>query len=341
MRFSGGRHRGYQCNWLTIKIGSKWWGLSKFRLYDPEIGRFLGRDLMPNLVKVTNSTLGWTFFKVVRKYEGRLNLYLFASGYPSGRVDPNGLAECDCKPDDCKGLDDLKAKINEWINKTIQDAKDDHGAAVKREFGGSPISAIETRIGGLGDKFRKSKKQADTKYANIGALAGGVAWAVRDVAVSPCILLCGVCIGSDKVGHFIDDGYAWFKASTEGTTDKNTGGRVRATPELADFQSYSNERFLGPGTTSGSAGEAATGVISWADMAANRAGGQFYTDLKTLGKTLIFDICTYVAKEKGIGMKIPPEAEKDAGRAIGGTGSWSEEDNPNNDYSDPVKKGLK
>lgn len=37
---------GYQANWLTINIGSRSYGLSKYRIYDPELGIFLSRDLL-------------------------------------------------------------------------------------------------------------------------------------------------------------------------------------------------------------------------------------------------------------------------------------------------------
>ena len=38
---------GYQTNWQTIQIGSKWWGLSRYRLYDPATGTFPSRDFLP------------------------------------------------------------------------------------------------------------------------------------------------------------------------------------------------------------------------------------------------------------------------------------------------------
>jgi len=43
---------GYQSNWLTIKIGNKWWGLSAARLYDFATGRFVQRDVLPDLLKL-------------------------------------------------------------------------------------------------------------------------------------------------------------------------------------------------------------------------------------------------------------------------------------------------
>jgi hypothetical protein len=69
--------------------------------------------------------------------------------------------------------------------------------------------------------------------------------------------------------------------------------------------------YADPATGKGGGfGETATGVMSKADMEANRQGGQFYTDLNNAMKTgaaINFDICKYV------------------------NGNWSEEKNPN-DY---------
>lgn len=42
----------YQTNWQTIKIGSKWWGLSAARMYDFASGVFSQRDPVPNMIKV-------------------------------------------------------------------------------------------------------------------------------------------------------------------------------------------------------------------------------------------------------------------------------------------------
>lgn len=65
----------YQANWLTIQIGSRYYGLSKYRLYDPEVGRFLSRD--PS--GMANG----------------LNLYRAFANNPAMIVDPNGMGDED------------------------------------------------------------------------------------------------------------------------------------------------------------------------------------------------------------------------------------------------------
>lgn len=59
----------YQANWLTIQIGNKRYGLSRYRLYDFETGTFLSRDFLPYM-----------------------NKYRAWSNNPVGQVDRNGLA---------------------------------------------------------------------------------------------------------------------------------------------------------------------------------------------------------------------------------------------------------
>jgi hypothetical protein len=103
---------GYQSNWQTVKIGSKWWGLSAARLYDFATGRFTQRDPLPSLTKVVSAgdggnTLGFfgrTKFartvlrewrKAVRntgKYaEWYLNAYRAFSDDPLTQLDRNGF----------------------------------------------------------------------------------------------------------------------------------------------------------------------------------------------------------------------------------------------------------
>jgi RHS repeat-associated protein len=62
----------YQTNWLTIKVGGEWYGLSRFRLYDPATGVFLRRDFLRHL-----------------------NRYRAWSNSPIRQVDRDGLVDAD------------------------------------------------------------------------------------------------------------------------------------------------------------------------------------------------------------------------------------------------------
>jgi hypothetical protein len=84
----------------------------------------------------------------------------------------------------------------------------------------------------------------------------------------------GICIGSDKLGHFFQQGATYF--NTEAAS-----GRPAAEEE--------SERSEGGGF-----GLATTGVFSNADQEANRQGGRFYRDL-TATPTMAFDLANYIS----------------------------------------------
>ena len=49
---------GYQTNWQTVKIGNKYYGISAARVYDFDTGRFLSRNVRPELVQIASSANG-------------------------------------------------------------------------------------------------------------------------------------------------------------------------------------------------------------------------------------------------------------------------------------------
>lgn len=60
----------YQSNWLSLKIGGRWYGISPIRFYDSELGIFLQQDVLP-----------------------AFNKYSAWSGNPVLQVDPDGLED--------------------------------------------------------------------------------------------------------------------------------------------------------------------------------------------------------------------------------------------------------
>jgi hypothetical protein len=85
-----------------------------------------------------------------------------------------------------------------------------------------------------------------------------------------------VCIGADKLGHFFDLGFRYWKASKAG-----------ATKDQIESQ--------GRGTEMSIAGLGASGVYSQADLEANRKGWQFYKDLEANPSSLAFSIKNYIS----------------------------------------------
>lgn len=85
----------YQANWLTVQVGAKWYGLSRFRLYDSDSGRFLSRDFLPSM-----------------------NKYVAFGQDPVNRVDPTGLEtqeECEQRCKDQYEKDKNKQKFDKCM----------------------------------------------------------------------------------------------------------------------------------------------------------------------------------------------------------------------------------
>jgi hypothetical protein len=85
----------------------------------------------------------------------------------------------------------------------------------------------------------------------------------------------GNCIGSDKLGHFFQQGHEYY------TESHRSGGSVAT--GIAGGQAQE----------SGGYGLRTTGVYSNADLEANRKGLDFYNDLAA-SSSLVFDIANYI-----------------------------------------------
>jgi RHS repeat-associated protein len=266
-------------------------GLVQFRarMYDASLGRFLGRDPL-------------------RYHDGYSQ---YAAWFVPDGVDPSGMAEVDCSCG-CKDMRDLKDQINDMVRKAIAQAKKDGkdpGGEVARQFGGNPVGALEKWAEKQPDK--KSVKVGDSKYKGAES-AGGVMGAIFNFyGLNSCVLVCGECIGTDKLGHFIAQGREYFDIEKKGAgygAGYGTWLEGKSTGDKALDQALTDA-----GVTQGGFGLATTGVFSNADLAANAAGMQMYNDLAA-GKD--FDICNYV------------------------NGKWDEEKNPN-EYSPDLDKIVK
>ncbi len=94
--------------------------------------------------------------------------------------------------------------------------------------------------------------------------------------ISPTMNINGIYIGADKLGHFMQQGYDYYRLLVH-----PLGGGTQG----AEAWSH--------GTEVGSFGLGSTGIYSNADRVANTQGGRFYSWLAT-NPTTGFDIRTYV-----------------------------------------------
>ena len=101
-----------------------------------------------------------------------------------------------------------------------------------------------------------------------------------------CVKVNGVCIGADKLGHFFQQGWEYYRiAVLDGRGDAMAerygewleGSRPRA--EFTTDEDYFRRQRSGSRVGYGGFGRTLSGVISHADLAANRAGLQFFKDI--------------------------------------------------------------
>lgn len=114
---------------------------------------------------------------------------------------------------------------------------------------------------------RRSFADADDIYAQVSP---GENLVVTTVGVCSTIQLAGILMGTDKPDHFWSQGYEYFRASKRGRHDA-----------AAIRWGTSSER--------GRYGLLTSGAFSYADIAANWAGYQFYKQLLTESSPLTLD----------------------------------------------------
>jgi hypothetical protein len=103
-----------------------------------------------------------------------------------------------------------------------------------------------------------------------------------DFAISPTIRLNGILIGTDKIGHMMQQGYWYFSLGLDTSVQRLLGRFLEGDPSLSD----DDREVCAPFARAfcfycefGIFGTIPTGVISFADIHANEMGYQLYRDL--------------------------------------------------------------
>ncbi|MQA91203.1 MAG: DUF4157 domain-containing protein [Gemmatimonas sp.] len=174
----------------------------------------------------------------------------------------------------CGGLTDTKADVNDKVNAEL-------GAGGRTPSGLHARIGVNTSLGRtaiedwaeeLGASKVRLPGQGATKYAGV---TYGLWNPLQPFPIlNPTMRINGICVGSDKLGHFLQQGFEYLQIFQ---------------------QTQSEQRAVehGVSTEVGGFGLSSTGVFSNADLEANRQGLRFYRDLLA-DPSMTFDIASYI-----------------------------------------------
>jgi len=107
------------------------------------------------------------------------------------------------------------------------------------------------------------------------------------LVVAPVMKVSGILVGTDKIGHFVQDGYYYFCEAHRSMMPRTFMPNVM-------FETDGTAHKMDDSSEMGKNGMALTGVYSNADIEANKQGMKFYVDLwKDPG--MVFDISKYIS----------------------------------------------
>jgi hypothetical protein len=229
-------------------------------------------------------------------------------------------AEIDDRKEHCAGLEDATQMIEDEVNGVLWSASSEPDGAVRVDevysaLGeGSPYSGIENFIEDFPDTHQRRIPINRTKYEfNLSGHQGGSgwinAWLKGEKTVGTVLNLGGMCVGSDKLGHFFQQGRDYFAISTLlGKGDAHAEdfgrwleGKSSADPVIQAWIDQMNDQgwpgfdslMLGASFWKGVFGLSTTGVFSPADLAANSAGMAFYKQVY-VDPDMTFSLANYL-----------------------------------------------
>lgn len=178
--------------------------------------------------------------------------------------------------------DDVNKRINQALTKARKTAKGKAEKIIKGLYdelgvdGSVGRTKIELWARSLGSKKIHLPKQTITKYAGVRYRLWLQANLGMFPILNPTMLIKGIYVGSDKLGHFLQQGFQYYLIA-------KSKGQAAA------------EKF-GLITEEGGFGLSTTGVLSHADLEANRQGLKFFQELEK-NPNMDFDIANYINKK--------------------------------------------
>lgn len=216
-------------------------------------------------------------------------------------------------------LTDSAPDVNKRIELALNNARKTAGGNAEKVISGLYEelgvngSVGRTRIEDWAETLGKKKvhlpPQKITKYAGVryrlwlqanmrGIPVPGLPMQVSGFPIlNPTMLINGIYVGSDKLGHFLQQGYQYYQiAKSKGAAGKKMAERMGIQSEKEGF------------------GLQTTGVMSHADLEANRQGMRFYQELAA-DANLKFDIAHYINKNWNEGQN-PNYYEESVGKYV-------------------------
>lgn len=182
----------------------------------------------------------------------------------------------------CSDLADTQQDINARINQSLTNARGTGTPNAATVIGGlkgdladnkeTGRTGIEVWAKQLGSSKVRQPQQEHTKYKDVSYGLWRQSWFP---ILNPTMRVKNICIGSDKLGHFLQQGLDYFKLAHQ-------PGKSPADAEQ-----------FGRSTEAGGFGLSSTGVFSNADLEANRQGLRFYEELAA-DPSMTFDIGKYL-----------------------------------------------
>jgi hypothetical protein len=198
---------------------------------------------------------------------------------------------------------DINTYVNDAIDKGRKAAKDPKDAetilkTVFEEIGVNPFGNVgESTIEVWANKLPPTKAippdKSKTKYQDTTFFL----WKWPRPPLCPVLKVNNILIGTDKLGHFMQQGYQCFREKFDEHSLYKFDAAVKGlkavrgnSPLPEDFSA----RAYGWAMETGGFGLLTTGVYSKGDQAANLSGRQFYKDLAADPANYKFDIRNYV-----------------------------------------------
>ena len=175
--------------------------------YDPETGFYQVR------YRYLHPTLGRWLSKDIIQERAGFNLFSYVRNYPLNLVDYLGLAPavCSCK----EGQPD----VSNWVNNLVRGA-----LSVVSDVPEAIRSAIENRLiknfaAGPGNVHVGIEELTNSAIKDGNIYGNRCLCDNSPTESAPSIMVCGVCIGTDKLGHFFEEGLGYFDIATNWNDD--------------------------------------------------------------------------------------------------------------------------